>query len=189
MKIAMAALDREFSALRARLVRYARTMLRDRDAAEDLVQDTLLTVFERRSDWRGEASLATWAIGILKHKAADWHRSHHRSELALDDEGEPLVDPSHPPCARCDHLGRCLAEASEPEGAFARDELVAAIDHCVSRLPALAAQVFVLHECFGCDTGEVCRRLAISRDNCRTMLHRARMSLRVCLQTSGITLH
>lgn len=67
--------DLELASLRVRLMRYARLLAADPALAEDLVQETLLVIAEGRAAWRGDASLATWALGILKHKAADWWRS------------------------------------------------------------------------------------------------------------------
>jgi RNA polymerase sigma-70 factor (ECF subfamily) len=68
-------LDLELASLRVRLLRYARVLAADPAVAEDLVQETLLAIAEGHTVWRGDASLATWALGILKHKAADWWRS------------------------------------------------------------------------------------------------------------------
>jgi len=184
----MTPLDNQLAALRPRLVRHARVLLSDRAAAEDLVQDTLLAVIELRAPWRGEAALSSWATGILRHKAADWHRNV-RNRLASslvddDDDDAQRSQPAHAPCAQCRHPGRCLACGSEPERAFERSELVKAIDQCMTHLPQLAAQVFMLRECLGVDTAQVCERLAISPENCRTLLHRARRSLRACLEAS-----
>jgi len=161
-------------------VRYARLLTRDAATAEDLVQDTLVAVFLRRAAPRGEASLTTWAIGILKHKAADWWRSRESrwaTNLAIENGDEPL----DALCRDCQHPGFCVSLAAEPDGALERHELAAAIARCASRLPAVAAQVFILHECLGFDTVEVCAQLRLSPANCRMLLHRARASLRKCL--------
>lgn len=187
----MATFDQEFTLLRRRLMRQVRMLLSDRNTAEDLVQDTLLTVLEHRSGWRGEASLATWAVGILKHKVADWHRKHHHATTSLDDDSEDAqcANRVRALCAQCDHLGRCIPGASEPERALERGELAVAIDHCVARLPPQSAEVFMLHECLGLETEEISARLSISRDNCRTLLHRARINLRACLASTRSTLN
>lgn len=171
----------ELALLRARLVRYARLLTRDAATAEDLVQDTLVAVVLRRSAPRGEASITTWAIGILKHKAADWWRSR-ESRWATNLEVEDGDEPLDALCRDCQHLGFCVSLAAEPEAALERRELAAAIARCASRLPAVAAQVFILHECLGFDTVEVCAQLGLSPANCRMLLHRARTTLRKCLE-------
>lgn len=47
------------------LRRYARSLLRDRDAADDLLQDCLERALGRRRLWRGGASLRPWLFRIM----------------------------------------------------------------------------------------------------------------------------
>lgn len=171
----------DLAELRARLVRYARLLTRDAATAEDLVQDTLVAVYQRRSAPRGEASITTWAIGILKHKSADWWRSP-ESRWATNLDVEDRDDPLDAMCRDCEHLGSCVSPAVEPDVVLERHELAAAIARCASRLSVVGAQVFILHECLGLDTAEVCVQLGLSPANCRMLLHRARASLRRCLE-------
>lgn len=176
----------DYTLLRSRLMRYARLLVRDRESAEDLVQDTLMAVFEKRFEWRGDAGLATWAIAILRHKAADWHRCTVR-RLTIDVGGEDAdgTDRFDALCERCDFLGQCTSVPLEPDGALERHQLALTIEKCIARLPALSGKVFVLSECMGCETAQICAELDISPQNCRTLLHRARTSLRSCLLASG----
>ncbi|TXL62413.1 sigma-70 family RNA polymerase sigma factor [Zeimonas arvi] len=175
--------DLELASLRARLMRYARLLAADPALAEDLVQETLLAIAEGRAAWRGDASLATWALGILKHKAADWWRSNESRWLTnLDDGGAVDGGPLDSLCRDCPHQGFCAPLGCEPDGVLERRELAEAIARCASRLPARATQVFVLHEWYGFGTDEICERLGLSAPNCRTLLHRARVGLRRCLE-------
>ena len=98
--------DLELASLRVRLMRYARLLAADPALAEDLVQETLLVIAEGRAAWRGDASLATWALGILKHKAADWWRSNESRWLTnLDDGGAIDGGPLDSLCRDCPHQG------------------------------------------------------------------------------------
>lgn len=56
------------------LLRYARLLTRDRDAAEDLVQETVVRALERADQFRGEASLATWLHRIMFTRFVDGTR-------------------------------------------------------------------------------------------------------------------
>ncbi len=47
------------------LRRYAHGLARDRDAAEDLVQDCLERALSRRGMWRGDGPLKAWLFRIL----------------------------------------------------------------------------------------------------------------------------
>ena len=53
------------------LIRMAMGYVADRDAAEEVVQDTWMAVIENLSRFEGRSSLRTWIFGILIHKAKD----------------------------------------------------------------------------------------------------------------------
>jgi RNA polymerase sigma factor (sigma-70 family) len=62
------------------LLRYAMLQLRDRELAEDVVQETLLAVLEGRAGFSGNSSHKTWLTGILKHKIIDMMRRKSREQ-------------------------------------------------------------------------------------------------------------
>lgn len=134
--------------------------LRNRDQAEDAVQETLLAAVESIERFGGGSSLGTWLIGILKHKIVDALRASSREEPLDYDED--------------------VGHGSDPENELARRRLLHAVDAGLKQLPSCAARVFVLREVMGMDTAEVCRQLSISSSNCWVMHHRARQKLRAC---------
>ena len=54
-----------------RLRRYAHALLRDRSAADDLVQDTLERAWQRMSQWQAGSNLAAWLLGIMHNLRVD----------------------------------------------------------------------------------------------------------------------
>ena len=56
-------------------------------------------------------------------------------------------------------------------------------DACLERLPSNTARVFMMREFLGFETDEICKELALSASNCWVILHRARMALRLCLES------
>jgi len=48
-------------------------------------------------------------------------------------------------------------------------------------MPAKTAQVFVMREVMGLSTEEICKEMRITATHCWVILHRARLSLRACL--------
>lgn len=148
----------ELGRFRPRLLGFALRRLRNRDQAEDAVQETLLVALENLERFRGGSSLGTWLIGILRHKIVDTMRTSARETPLLDEE--PFVP------------------GSDPEVGFARRRVADAVEAGLKQLPSCAARVFVLREVMGMDTAEVCRELAISASSCWVMHHRVRMRLR-----------
>ena len=53
------------------LFNLAQGQVRDKTAAEDLVQETFLAALKARDSFRGQSSDQTWLVGILRHKIYD----------------------------------------------------------------------------------------------------------------------
>jgi RNA polymerase sigma-70 factor (ECF subfamily) len=59
---------------------YLRRLLAGDDAAaDDLAQETFLTVFQKMGSWRGTAKLSTWLHSIAYRKFLDYRRKHRRN--------------------------------------------------------------------------------------------------------------
>jgi RNA polymerase sigma-70 factor (ECF subfamily) len=69
-----------------RLRRYARAMLGDRAAADDLVQDTLERAWSRFAQWRAGSDLRAWLFGIMHNLRVDQLRRGVLPTHALDDD-------------------------------------------------------------------------------------------------------
>lgn len=69
-----------------RLRRYARALVGDRDAADDLVQDTLERAWARSALWHGVADMRAWLFGIMHNLHVDGIRRPKLPTVALDDE-------------------------------------------------------------------------------------------------------
>ena len=175
---------RKIEALRPYLLRYATLQLRDAAAAEDAVQEALLAALAGEANFAGRSNLRTWLTGILKHKIVDGIRRQARERPAADlqegDEGgefDRLFD-------RRGHWQEAPDAWQQPEGALGQKQFLAALEACLRALPERTARVFMMREHLGLETAEICKELGISATHCWVMLHRARMALRLCLQTN-----
>ncbi len=178
----------ELNALRPDLLRFARLQLRDAGAAEDAVQETLLAALSGGGNFESRSSYKTWLIAILRNKIVDIIRSQSRevlaSSLAGDEDGddalaETLFEPN----------GHWTVEArpgrwADPDASFEQQQFWRVFEACLDHLPAKTARVFMMREILGLETGEICKETGISTSNCWVVLHRARMSLRRCLETT-----
>ncbi|WON83831.1 sigma factor [Chromobacterium haemolyticum] len=63
--------DRDIEAERPYLFRYALAQLREKDAADEVVQETLLAALESRASFSGKSTLRTWLTSILRFKLID----------------------------------------------------------------------------------------------------------------------
>ena len=55
-------------------------MVRNRQIAEELVQEVYIKVFNSHSSFKGESSEKTWLYSIARHVGVDWIRSQNRKK-------------------------------------------------------------------------------------------------------------
>lgn len=164
------------------LLRYALLQLRDPVRAEDAVQETLLAAVEGAARFSGKSSLRTWLTGILKHKIIDQLRRAGREQpLAApgDERAESeIIDALF---AGDGHWRNFPGDWGRPDVAFENSRFWAALEMCARRLPPRTARAFMMREVMEMPTDEICQELDITATNCWVMLHRARLTLRECL--------
>ncbi|MCG6658133.1 sigma-70 family RNA polymerase sigma factor [Halomonas campisalis] len=172
------------SAVRPRLVSFARLHLRDNAQAEDAVQDALEAAIEKDASFSGRSGYETWVFGILKYKILDTMRAQKRQG-----KWQPLEDETDDEALdrQFQQNGRWRQEArpaswGEPEAAFENEHFWQVFDACMIALPDNVARVFSLRELMGLSTEEICRELEIKENNCWVILHRARLRLRSCIE-------
>lgn len=73
-----------------RLRRYARALVGDRAAADDLVQDTLERAWARAGQWRPDGELRTWLFGIMHNLRVDQMRRPAVQATSFEDEAFEL---------------------------------------------------------------------------------------------------
>jgi len=171
---------------RAYLFRYAIAQLRENDAAEEAVQDTLLAAVEASGGFQGKSSIRTWLTAILKHKIIDVKRREAKNPIvdvaaALNAE-EDIEDFDALFFQQDGHWHEPPPAWSSPEQSFENSQFWGAFDECMDNLPETTARAFYLREIGGLDTDDICKELGISSSNCWVMLYRARMGLRECLE-------
>ncbi len=170
------------------LYRYALLRLRDPHKAEEMVQETFLAALQARERFSGESSLRTWLTGILRHKILDLFRREART-LALDDVPEAqqgdvgLIAESFTAAGR---WSATLGDWGDPQQALEQGQFWAVLQTCLDRLPERLARLFVLREIMETESEEICQDLAITPTNLWTMLYRARMGLRQCLDRNWV---
>lgn len=138
-------------------------MVRDRSAAEDLFQDSLMSLFQHLGRFRGEAPFGAWARQIvvrrcLMHQRAPWQRARMalHDVLAGDDETPVL-----------------LSLVSDPQLADQVD-----MERALARLGDTARSVLWLHDVEGLTHEEIALVFGRSRSFSKSQLARAHGALR-----------
>lgn len=164
------------------LFRYALAQLRDRQAADEVVQETLLAALESRSSFAGKSAPRTWLTSILRFKLIDALRRQSREVLTesfedtLDDSDiDALFDASG-------HWQHAIREWSGPEQELVAKQFWEVFERCSQVMPRRTAMAFVMREVIGMEIADICNNLGITATNCSVLLYRARMSLRECFE-------
>jgi RNA polymerase sigma-70 factor (ECF subfamily) len=185
-KHAIAMADSSFAskldAHRRYLLRIATLQLRDNALAEDVVQDTLVAALQGEKGFSGKSSLKTWLTGILKHKVVDAIRSKVRTPVLSGFDEECRLDDLDALFDESGHWENPPASWGDPEAALSQQQFFEAMQDCLDRLPPNTARIFVMREVMDLETDEICSQLTITSNNLWVILHRARLTLRECLE-------
>jgi len=164
------------------LYRFAVLRLRDRQLAEDAVQETFLAALQARKTFQARSSERTWLIGILKHKIFDYFRKAEK-EISIDELAPGSHDPENFNSAGQWLPDRApLAWQADPTQVLQDQEFRKVLNSCLEELPSRLAQIFVLREVEELSSKEICNLLGITENHLWVMLHRARMQLRRSLE-------
>ncbi len=159
------------------MVRFATAILRNPASAEEVAQDSWVSVLRNIGGFEGRSSLAGWIFTILSNKARTRAKRDGRS-ISFDQDGE--VDGL---AAAFDGRGRWkdmpeLWEEITPERIIAGRSILEHVNSAIEALPPAQRAVLVLRGQQGLAASEVCKILEISEGNMRVLLYRARFALR-----------
>lgn len=153
-----------------RVYNLALKMLWNREDAEDVLQETFITILNKIGDFQGQSQLSTWIYRIATNAALMKLRERHRDQgrrATLDDVDLQQVVP-----------GRLAPEAPNPFDMLLQQESSAILAAAIDSLPELYSAAFVLKDIEQLPIEEVAAILEISTEAAYSRLKRARMFLR-----------
>jgi RNA polymerase sigma-70 factor (ECF subfamily) len=165
------------------LYRFALGRLRNKQEAENVVQETFLAALKGKDSFSGRSSERTWMIGILKHKIIDYFRKKYRETPVTDlqtDQEQMTID------SFFDQTEHPLKYPSDweanPRELSSNHEFWLVLEECMKKLPQATALAFSMREIDQMKTEEICQTLNITPTNLWVMMHRARLQMRGCLE-------
>lgn len=168
------------------LFRFCLFRVQDEDLARDLLQETLLAALKSRSAFSGASSERTWLVSILKRKIADHFRQKYRHswQRLADGSGTDSDFSDEGPAP-----GHWAAEAVPgdpdllPDEQTERAERIRFLQECIGQLNMPMQELIRMREFDDLPTADICLALGITDNHLWVLLHRARKSLRKCLET------
>ncbi|MDM8536435.1 sigma-70 family RNA polymerase sigma factor [Desulfobacterales bacterium HSG17] len=158
-----------------RLYNFGLRMCKNRQDAEDLIQDTFINAFRSLSGFKGKAKFKNWIYTIaanacLKKKRAI--RNAPENEVNLEEWHQQTMEQGHHSTVKMP------AWADAPLDSLLNEELSAKIRKSIEKLPTKYRLVLLLRDVEGFSTDETAEMLHLSTANVKVRLHRARFYLR-----------
>lgn len=142
-------------------------IVKDEAEAQDVMQESFLSAFTKLESYKGEATFGSWLKKIVVNKSlTSYQRTARRDETSLDDHLYKIED---------DGSGVAAVDYDKIQ--------VRQVMEAMDSLKDNYRQSLSLHLIEGYDYEEMSEIMNVSYANCRTMVSRAKESLRKILKT------
>ena len=141
-----------------RLFRLALRITMNRAEAEDVVQDTLLKVWEHREEWEQINNLEAFAIATCRNRALDIVKRAGRNTDNLDEMA---------------HFS-----SQTPHEQLEANEQISLVRRFMDDLPEVQRTIMLLRDIEGKTYQEIAKMLDISETQVKVYLHRARTKIK-----------
>ena len=135
-------------------------IVKDTATAEDVMQESFITAFDKLHTFKGTASFGSWLKRIVVNNSIVQYRKSQRfqqvSDERLSEEADEFTE---------DHADHSQVQAQQ-------------LIRCMEDIHENYRRILTLHFIEGYDYEECCEILDISYANCRTTISRAKESLR-----------
>ncbi len=154
---------------------FARRLVGDESAAEDLVQETFLTLPKAIRRFEGRSSLRTFLVSIAVNHSRHHIRSASRRRNAMDKASNESIVPGH------------SIAPGDPEYEVQRRQMAQILTRCLDRLSHDHRLTFILCEVEDYTSGKAAEVLGVPEGTVRTRLMHAKKKLRTLLEKEGAT--
>lgn len=144
------------------LFRLALRITQNRDDAEDVVQDTMLRVWNRRDEWEHIASMEAFCLTICRNIALDKLRRMDNQQQTLDNTIDP-IDLSH---------------HSNPEEQTVQHDRVERVRQLIMQLPEKQRSCIQLRDVEGKSYRDIAEILDITEQQVKVNIFRARQNIK-----------
>ena len=149
--------------LKDKLYRLALRITLNNAEAEDVVQETLIKVWNRRSQWEEIESIEAFALTVCRNLSLDKIKRMGNDHDSLDDSTHDSPDSS--------------SSSNPEEQTMARDQ-VALVRQLIDRLPEKQRSVIQLRDIEGKSYRESANIMCLSEEQVKVNLYRARQTIK-----------
>jgi RNA polymerase sigma-70 factor (ECF subfamily) len=150
-----------------RVYRFARRKIGDPTAAEDVVSEVFLVVWQHAARFEGRCSVSTWLLAITRNKALQGLPDGREAELDEEIKLVPDID-------------------DNPEIETLKNDRRATLRRLIGQLPPKHAEVVDLVYYHEKSVAEVAYILGIPESTVKVRMHYARKRLRILIETAEL---
>lgn len=143
---------------------FIRKMLLSHEDSDDVLQDSLIKVYNKIDDFRGESKLSTWMYQIAYHGSLDFLKKKRKKFIV------PL-----------ESVSEVLKNNLKSDAYFDGDAIEARLQEAIAELPGRQREVFILVYYEDLSYKEVAEILDLSEGSIKTNMHLARKKIELFL--------
>lgn len=155
-------------------MRLALKITRNREDAQDVLQDTFVSVYKNIDSFRGDSALSSWIYRICTNFALMKLRGRKHEGQSDSIDENPNMDIEK--LSEHSHMENDWSEKAEK--LLLKKELREKIDKAIDKLPDEYRIVFIMKDIEDMSNEEIASRLGLSIPAVKSRLHRARLFLR-----------
>jgi RNA polymerase sigma-70 factor (ECF subfamily) len=134
-------------------------------AAEDVMIEGFMKIFEKIDQYKGDGSFEGWLKRLMANEALMYLRSHKKIEIDIDNSEAQYI-----------------TSYDNTDSNLETDDLMAII----AQLSTGYRTVFLMYAVEGYSHAEIADKLGISESTSKSQLHRARATLQTMVQTNNV---
>ena len=164
-QLAMREFARRWIQAQPAVTAYIWSLVPDKHDVDDLLQRTAEAVVQNLQKYDETQSFTAWAIGVSKFEILRFRQKQRRDRLIFETETVEAVTTAY--------------QQAGPE----LSEMKQALNSCIEKLSGRTRQIVQLHYLKEYSPAEVAKQLGTTENAVFVSLHRARATLRVCMES------
>ena len=143
------------------LVSFATKYIDNQEVAEDIVQDTMIRVWNKRDEWTQFDSIEAYCLTVARNLAIDRSQKLESQNVELTPETQEMPD------------------TLTPDRAYEQDEQLRLVHHLINELPEKQRTIVQLRDIEGKSYKEIADVLQLTEEQVKVNLFRARQRIKL----------
>jgi RNA polymerase sigma-70 factor, ECF subfamily len=163
----IAAFQRIYDLFARKVLNFVYRMVASKEEAEDLTQETFVTVYQKLASLKDNEKFEPWLFRIARNNVYQKYRRHAPATVSVDEQDED---------------GRIVSELvdgrKDPQESYEAGELEQVVRKVITELPDKYREVFILSALHNLSYQEIAAIVDRSLPSVKTDIHRARLQVR-----------